>query len=235
MAGFFARIANLWRGFLSLFVEGIEVNNPGAVYEAAIEERVNKYKTLKKAVSGIIHLRNKLQHEYETAKTQLVDINAQIPVAVESGEDDVALLLIQKKDELEAKLAATETELDKVSTQAEDAKAGLVTFQTEIEKLKREKIEMLAKKENAEARMAIQETLSGLSVEADIKALDNVREHIGKLHAEADISSEISGSSLDARLAKIKNKVGNAQARSQLNAMKAQMAARKAGTAQKTM
>ena len=42
-----------------------------------------------------------------------------------------------------------------MSAQADDAKAGLVAFQGEIEKLKREKHEMLAKKANAEARIQI--------------------------------------------------------------------------------
>ena len=71
--------------------------------------------------------------------------------------------------------------------------------------LKREKEQMLAKKANAEARIQIQETLDGLSTDADVKALDNVREHISKLQAEADIGSEIQGESLDAKLAKMKS------------------------------
>ena len=57
-------------------------------------------------------------------------------------------MLIQKKDELNTAIAEIQTELEKVSAQADDAKAGLVAFQGEIEKLKREKHEMLAKKAN---------------------------------------------------------------------------------------
>ena len=73
----------------------------------------------------------------------------------------------------------------------------------------------------------IQETLDGLSTEADVKALDNVREHISTLQAEADIGSEIQGDSLDAKLAKIKEKAANSSARAQLSEMKRQMEARK--------
>ena len=36
--GFFDRLANVWRGFLSLWVSDIESRNPEAVYEAAIDE-----------------------------------------------------------------------------------------------------------------------------------------------------------------------------------------------------
>lgn len=225
---FFDRLANIWKGFLSLFISDIENKNPAAVYEAAIDERIQKHSDLKKAVSGIVYLRNKLQAEYDDAKAKLHEIIPQIEVAVSEGQDDVALVLLETRQQLEAKLASTEAELEKVTTQANEAKEGLIAFQAEIEKLKREKIEMLAKKENAEARIKIQETLSGLSVDADVKALDNVRESIHKLHAEADVSTEIQGSSLDARLAKIKAKTGNAVARSKLDEMKKQMAAQKA-------
>lgn len=237
MAGFFARIGNLWRGFLSLFIADLEVRNPEAVYEAAIDERVNKYHELKKAVSGIIHLRDKHQRTYDEQRAQLAQVNREIPVAVEQGDEEVALLLLEKKNELESSMAALETELDTVRAQADTAKQGLISFQAEIKKLQGEKTAMLAKKSNAEARLKIQDQLSGISTEADVKALNNVRESIDKLHSEANTSEEISGSSLDARLAAIRGKTGNAQARNQLEQLKKQMAAKKASAAatQKTI
>ena len=229
--GFFDRLSQVWKGFLSLWISDIENRNPEAVYEAAIEERIHKHRDLKKAVSGIVYLRNKLQAELDQKEKELAEVQLQIPVAVEEGEDEAALILIEKKDELETSIATITAELDKVSGQAEEAKSGLLQFQSEIEKLKREKIAMLAKKQNAEARIKIQETLEGLSTDADIKALENVRETIHKRAAEADVSGEIKGESLDAKLAKIKAKTANAAARSQLAEMKRQMAAKKAAEA----
>jgi len=226
--GFFDRLANIWRGFLSLWISDIENRNPEAVYESAIDERVRKHRDLKKAVSGIVYLRNKLSTELEQQERELKETLAQIPVAVESGEDEVALVLIQKKDEVTKNIERLSAELSKVSDQAEEAKRGLISFQAEIEKLKREKDEMLAKKANAEARIQIQETLDGLSTDADIKALDGVRTHIQKLQAEADIGSEVQGDSLDAKLAKIREKAADSTARNQLDEMKKQMASRKA-------
>jgi len=225
--GFFDRIANIWKGFLSLWVSDMENRNPEAVYEAAINERVKKHLELKKAVSGIVYLRNKISSELEEKEKELRDVNNQLPIAVEDGEDEVALVLIQKKDELTKAIEGLSGELTKISSQAEEAKAGLVQFQGEIEKLKREKDEMLAKKSNAQARIQIQDTLNGLSTDADIKALDNVREHINKLQAEADIGAEIKGNSLDDKLAKIREKAANSTARNQLEEMKRQSAARK--------
>jgi phage shock protein A len=226
--GFFDRIANIWKGFISLWVSDMETRNPEAVYESAINERVKKHLEFKKAVSGIVYLRNKISAELEEKEKELREVMTQLPVAVEDGEDEVALVLIQKKDELTKQIEGLSSELGKLQTQAEEAKASLVQFQGEIEQLKREKEEMLAKKTTAEARIRIQESLNGLSTDADIKALDNVREHIGKLQAEADVGSEIQGDSLDAKLKKIKEKAASSTARNQLEEMKRASAARKA-------
>jgi len=230
--GFFDRIANVWRGFLSLWVSGIETKNPEAVYEAAIEERVRQHRELKKAVSSIVYLRNKTETELEEKEKELAEVNLQIPIAVEEGEDEVALVLIQKKDELNSQLAGLKGELDKIAAEAEESKASLISYQGEIERLRREKDEMLAKKATAEARIQIQDTLDGLSMEADIKALENVREHIGKLQAEADVGKEVAGEGLDSKLKKIQAKTATASARAQLEELKRQAEAKKAGQAQ---
>lgn len=227
--GFFQRISNLWRGFLSLWISNIEQDNPEAVYESAINERVRKYQELKKAVSGIVYLRDKLGAELEEKEREFKEVNAQIPVAVEEGEDEVALLLIQKKDELTTAIERLSKELDKVAAQAEESKGGLLQFQGEIEKLRREKDEMMAAKATADARIQIQETLSGLTTDADIAALDNVRTGIKKLQAEADVGAEVEGSTLDAKLRKIKDRSATSSARSQLDELKRQSAARHAG------
>ncbi len=232
---FLDRLAQVWKGFLGLWISDLENKNPEAVYEAAIEERVRKHRELKKAVSGIVFLRNKTQADLETKERELAEVQAQIPVAVEEGEDEAALVLLQRKDELEAATTQLRAELEKISAQAEESKSGLIQFQGEIEKLKREKVEMLAKKANAEARIKIQETLDGLSTDADIKALENVRETIHKKAAEADVAGEVRGESLDAKLAKIKTKTANASARAQLAEMKKASASRQAEAGKKTI
>ncbi len=218
--GFFSRLRNLWRGFLSLWIEGIEAEHPEAVYEAAIEERTKQYNELKKAVSGLVYLRNKLQSELEQKTKELAEVQVQIPVAVESGEDDVALILIEKKDSLTGEIAGLKTDLERAEVQADEAKSSLISFQAEINKLKSEKEEMLAKRANAKARIRIQETLDGLSTDADLKALEGVRESIQKMSAQADVGAEIGEQSLDKKLEKIKKKTASASARAQLEALK---------------
>jgi phage shock protein A len=223
--GFFQRLWNLIAGMFGAGVSAAEAGNPEAVYEAAINERITRHAELKKAVGGIVFLRNKTSTELEQKEKELREINQQIPVAVQANEDEVAMVLLQRKAELEGAILGLKTELEKISAQAEDSKKSLLSFQGEIEKLKRERDEMLARKATAEARLKIQSSLDGLSTDADIRALDNVREHIGKLQAQADVGQEIQGGGLDAKLARVREQAGTVAARAQLEELKRQMAA----------
>ena len=116
---------------------------------------------------------------------------------------------------------------------ADSAKAALLQVQAEIKKLKAEKDSMLAKMQSAQARVRIQEQLDGLSVDAEVKALDNVRAHIKNTIAEASLGQELAESSLDSRLAALRTQSGEVTARNQLDELKRKAAAAKA--AQKTM
>jgi phage shock protein A len=231
LMSFFDRIANLWNGFWSIWISDKEKQNPEAVYQSAIDQRIVKHRDLKKAVGGIVYLRNKIQNELETAERELKEVNEQLPVALEQNEDEVALVLLQRQGELQKIVDSKKIELEKVVKQAEDAKAALVQFQGEIEKLKRERDQMMAEKATAEARMKVQETLNGLSMDADVKALDGVREHIQQLKAQADVGSEVEGESMDSKLKKIKEKTADVASRGKLEELKRQMAAQKAAAA----
>lgn len=222
--GLISRTVNLIQGFFGRLLGTLEEENPAMVYETAINERANQYQKLMKAVSGIVYLRNKLEKDFEAKTKELADITAQIPMAIQQGEEQAAIVLIERKNALSNEIEYVKTELEKVSVQAEEAKAGLVTFQHEIDKLKAERDNMLAKREHARARLKIQEQLSGLSTDADIRALEGVRESIHKLEAQADITREVQGAGIEGKLKKIREATGSAAARAELEEMKRQMA-----------
>jgi phage shock protein A len=229
------RLANLWRGFLSLWIADIEKDHPEIAYENAINSMVGKYAKLKSATAAIIRRREDLDERYKRTTSDLAQTDAELNTAVATNQDDLAVMLIQKKNQLTADLSELKTDMETANTDAEAAKASLVGVQSEIRKLKAERDTMLAKMQSAQARIRIQESLDGLSVDDEVRALDTVRNHIKNTIAEANLSKELSDSSLDSRLAALKNQVGDVQARQELEAMKARKAAQQASQGQKTM
>jgi phage shock protein A len=231
--GFFKRLSNLFRGFMNLWISDVEKEHPEIAYENAIASMIEKYTKLKRATAAIIRRRDEIQERFGTQSNELAQVSQDLEVAVQTGKDDLALILIQKKNLLEKEVAELKADLETAGKDAESAKNALLQVQAEIKKLKAEKDSMLAKMESAKARVRIQEQLDGLSVDAEVKALDNVRGHIKNTIAQANLSQELGESSLDARLKALRAQSGEVTARSQLDEMKAKIAAKKAAT--KTM
>jgi phage shock protein A len=233
--GLFTRLGNLWRGFVSIWISDVEKAHPEIAYENAINSMIEKYSRLKSATAAIIRRREEIDERFKKASTELAQTEADLAVAVETNQDDLAVVLIQKKNQLTADLGDYKAELDSAQKDADSAKTSLMGVQTEIRKLKGERDSMLAKMQSAQARLKIQQQIDGLSVDAEVKALDNVREHIRNTIAEANLGRELGDSSLEARLAALRNQSGDVQARQQLAEMKAKRAAQQASQGTKTL
>jgi phage shock protein A len=231
--GFFARLANLWRGFLSIWISDVEKKHPEVAYENAINSMIEKYTQLKKATAAIIRRREELQVRLAEKQKELLQVDADLNTALETNQQDLGMILIQKQKALNEEVETLKADLQSAQKDADSAKASLVQVQAEIKKLKAEKDQMLAKMASAEARIRIQEQLEGLSVEADVKALENVREHIKTTVAQANLNSELGETDLDGRLKALRAQSGDVTAKSEWERMQAARAAAKAG--QKTM
>ena len=218
--GFFARLANLWSGFASLWISDVEKKHPEIAYENAINTMIGKYARLKQATAAIIRRREEITERLDKEQRELTQVSADLNTAMDTNQDDLALVLIQKQNAAEAEVTSLRAELDQAKGDADDAKASLIAVKDEIKKLKAEKDRMLAKMKSAEARVKIQDQVEGLSVDAEVKALDNVREHIKNTIAQADLNKEMADGDLDNRLAKLRHTTGDATARSQLEELK---------------
>jgi phage shock protein A len=232
-SGFFSRLSNLWSGFLSLWISDVEKEHPEIAYENSINSMIGKYTMLKKATAAIIRRREDIEARLGKQKKDLAQVEADLNTAVETNEDELAMVLINKKNALEGEIAELTNDLETAKTDAEDAKSSLLNVQAEINKLKGEKDRMLAKMASAQARIKIQEQLEGLSVDAEVKALDNVRNHISNLSAEAKLGRELAGESLEGRLQKLRRQTGDVTAKKTLDELKAKKLAAK--NTQKTM
>jgi len=173
----FGRLANLWKGFISLWISDVEKEHPEIAYENAINSMVEKYSALKRATAAIIRRREELAERLANQQKELAQVSADLSTAIETNQDDLAVVLIQKKNQLESSIAELQTDADTAAKDADSAKQSLLSVQNEIKKLKAEKETMVAKLESAQARMRIQEQLEGLSVDAEAGARQRADAH----------------------------------------------------------
>ncbi len=219
--GFFGRIRGLFQGLLRTWLRDREAESPRAVYEQAIAERGRQYRELKQAVAGILYMRNKLEAEIRERRVEIAALHEDIRRAVKRDDDAAAMELIQRKEDRLNELAHAEQELEKVRSGAEESKGNLARFREEIRNLEREKVRMLATIANARARRRIQVALEGLSVESDLQALENVRQHAAELATEARLDKELGGDEgLDRRIREIREESRVEAARRELAELK---------------
>ncbi|MCP4036573.1 MAG: hypothetical protein GY733_06525, partial [bacterium] len=95
-----------------------------------------------------------------------------------------------------------------------------------IRSLVREKGRMLATLANAKARRRLQSAMEGLSVEAEMDALEGVREQIERMDSESELDREIGGSDMRAQIRGFRDQARREAARSELAQLKQEMAQR---------
>jgi len=219
--GFFARLRALIRGTLGVWVRDRERDNPQAVYEQAIQERTRQYRELKQAVAGILYMRNKLEADLAERRAEVTQLRDDIRRCVERGEDDLALALIGQRQALDEEIERSEREREAICREAEEAKVNLARFREEIRSLEREKVRILATLANARARRRIQEALEGLSVDADLRALESVREYVARVSTEGRLGQELEeDGDLRQRVKAIRNEARDEARRAELDELK---------------
>lgn len=229
------RLANLWQGFVSLWISDVEKRHPEIAYQSAIDSMIDKYGKLKSATAAIMRRREEIAARLTSEQSELAAINGDLNAALSTGQDELGIVLIQKKNALEASIKTLEQDMEQARSDADEAKTSLLQVKSEIQKLKDEKDRMLAQMHSAQARLKIQNQLDGLSVDAEVRALDNVREHIKNTVAEAKMGSELRESDLDVQLAKLRQSSGSITARQELEAMKRARASQAAAPGGKSM
>jgi phage shock protein A len=220
----FSRLANIVRGFMSLFVTGMEQQHPEIAYENAINTMVEKYNKLKNATAGLIRLREDAADRLQKAQAQQRELSAMLEQAMTEGQDDLSVELIERKDTVDAEIASLQAEMESAEKDVETAKTALTEVKGEIGKLKAEKERMLAKMQSAQARVRIQDQLEGLSVDAELRALENVRTGIKDTISKAKLGDELRENDLDVRLKSLRTNSSKATARSKLEALKKERA-----------
>lgn len=213
------RLWGLWTGFLSLWVTNLEVKNPSIAYENMINSLKKDYETVRSTTSALMRRQAEIKERLTTAKQQMLEVTADLSAAV--GKDDtLAVVLIEKQEELKTTIEDLEKEF---SVADEDAKNGLASLNSiviEIKKMKSEKDRMLAKLKSAEARQKINDMLDDLSTENRTQAIASVREHINNKVAEANLSDQLRENDIDVRLKKLRATSSSSSAQAKLEQLK---------------
>ena len=155
----FARIGRLFRGFLGLFISGLEEANPEALMEAARDEfrqKMTQYNLALARMAGVAE-RLKVQVKGKAAKAQ--DLERRILANHRAGNMELAGTLARELQELKADLTVDSQEL-KETEEAYDvnlrqAKLAQSEFEDKVRRVEKQLSQVQIKEAQAEAAAAL--------------------------------------------------------------------------------
>lgn len=229
----FGAIANLWRGFWSLFIRDMAVANPEAAYAGVVADLKDKKAKLLQAASAVTGQRDRTQGELDSVSTELTKTERELAGAVSRNLREAGALLLQKKNRLTTRKAELETTLERLNKDADRVKRDLRTFNAEILKVKEEAVTQVARLRSAQATNQINTMLDGLSVNSASQMLEGIRESIGTEVAKSNLQRELRDGDIDDQLAQAHEAGETAAAQDEFAALRAQFEASQ-GTASVT-
>ena len=150
----FSRIANLLKGFLSLFVSGVERRNPEALLELEQENLRKQIGNFNQGLASHAGLSERLMSQVRKLEAEQKDVRAKTTAHVRAGNNSAAGQYALRLQSVEAQLAENRTQLEQAETTYKNlVKARDVAVQTaraKIESLKGAINDMRMKQAKAE-------------------------------------------------------------------------------------
>jgi phage shock protein A len=155
----FGRIGRLFRGFLSLFISGIEEANPEALMEAARQEFRTKMTQYNLALAKMAGVAERLKSQVKMKADRAQELERRILANHRAGNLELAGTLARELQELKADLTTDTHEL-KETEEAYDAnmrqaKLAQREFEDKIRRLEKQLSQVKIKEAQAEAASAL--------------------------------------------------------------------------------
>jgi phage shock protein A len=136
----FKRIANLFRGFLSLFISGVEREHPEALLEAAQQDFRAQMAAARDALANSAGLCSRLQSQIRDGESQIAQLTARITANVKAGNAAVAGELALRLQTLKADVARNKEQYaiaeQTYQTSVKQVTLAQQTFAKKMEELK---------------------------------------------------------------------------------------------------
>ena len=155
----FSRIARLMKGFLGLFVSGLEAANPEALIEAARHEFREKIAQYNLALARMAGVAERLKSQIKQKTTKAVDLERRILANHQAGNLELAGTLARELQELKADLAEDAAELKETEEgyqiNLRQAKVTQKEFEDKVRSLEKQLSQVKIKEAQAEAASAL--------------------------------------------------------------------------------
>lgn len=181
------RIGRLFRGFLGLFISGLEEQNPEALLEVAREDFRTKMLQYNQALARLAGISERLKLQIKTKTAKVQELERRILANYKAGNAELAGSLAREIQELKADLEHDSQELkdteEAYTANVRNAKLAQKEFEEKVRRVERQLSQVRVKEAQAEAAAA----LSGVAFKAgDVgDTLKSVEDVLNKKYEKA--------------------------------------------------
>jgi len=155
----FARIGRLFRGFVGLFISGLEESNPEALMEAARQEFRQKMTQYNLALAKMAGVAERLKSQVKGKAARAQDLERRVLANHSAGNIELAGTLARELQELKVDLGVDTSELSETEeayqANLRQAKVAQQEFQDKIGRLEKQLSQVKIKEAQAEAATAL--------------------------------------------------------------------------------
>jgi phage shock protein A len=195
----FQRLANLVRGFLSLFISGIEKANPRALIEAEKENLRQQIARFNDSLANHAAFVERLMRQVKNLEAQETDLAAKAAANLKVGNRQAAgqyaLQLKTVKEQLEENRGQLQAADDTFKKLVKTRDVAVRDAQVKIESLKR----LLTETEMMEAQAELQEMAQGMISEigGSGDTINRVEEYLTERRDKAAGRARVAGTTID--------------------------------------
>lgn len=154
-----ARMGRLFRGFLGLFISGIESRNPEALIEAARQEFRDRMAQYNMALAQMAGIAERLKSQIKAKSSRAQDLEKRIMANHRAGNMELAGSLARELQELRNDLSTDTAELNDTEeayqSNLRQAKVAQKEFEDKIRRLDKQLSQVKIKEAQAEAASAL--------------------------------------------------------------------------------
>jgi len=193
------RISNLFKGFFSLFISGIERDNPKALIEAEKENLREQIARFNDSLATHAGFAERLMRQVKKLEKQDQELSAKAAANLKAGNRSVAaqyaLQLRTVKEQLEENRIQLEAAEETYKKLVKSRDVAVKEARGKIETLKR----MLSETEMLEAQAELQEMASGMisSIGGSADTLDRVEGYLNERRDKAAGRARVASSTID--------------------------------------
>lgn len=208
--GFFGKLWAVIRGFFIRAGDDLVSSSPDAIkstYAVAIDEAKRRYKEMERAVALLAVERERTEMSLKELDREEGELQRKLEGALSAAEAapdelshrEAGTRYAARLNEIDQKQDSLARDLDAQREKVEEYKLKLRSFQTEIERLKREQGEMVAEFISHQQVIQLEDRLKGLGETAVDESIVAIRDKVANLRSQAKIASEMGKSTVVAQ------------------------------------